>query len=41
MGTLNEAEYDDDGQLLNVITLPSLQMSGYIKGLRITARQPV
>ncbi|KAL7071585.1 hypothetical protein ACQ4LE_009419 [Meloidogyne hapla] len=38
MGTLNEAEYDDDEQLLNVLTLLGLQMSGYIDGLRTTAR---
>uniref|UniRef100_A0A1I8BRY4 COP9 signalosome complex subunit 3 n=2 Tax=Meloidogyne hapla TaxID=6305 RepID=A0A1I8BRY4_MELHA len=40
MSTLNEAEYDDDGQLLNVLTLLGLQMSGYIDGLRSTERQP-
>ena len=38
--TLNEAEYDDDWQLLNVLTLLGLQMSGYIDGLRSTERQP-
>uniref|UniRef100_A0A1I8B7D7 Uncharacterized protein n=1 Tax=Meloidogyne hapla TaxID=6305 RepID=A0A1I8B7D7_MELHA len=38
MGTLNEAEYDDDEQILNVLTLLGLQMSGYIDGLRTTAR---
>ncbi|KAL7074490.1 hypothetical protein ACQ4LE_006816 [Meloidogyne hapla] len=40
ISTLNEAEYDDDGQLLNVLTLLGLQMSGYIDGLRSTERQP-
>uniref|UniRef100_A0A1I8C003 Dimer_Tnp_hAT domain-containing protein n=1 Tax=Meloidogyne hapla TaxID=6305 RepID=A0A1I8C003_MELHA len=38
--TLNEAEYDDDWQLLNVLTLLGLQMSGYIDGLRSTEHQP-
>jgi len=38
MGTLNEAEYDDDEQLLSVLTLLGLQMSGYVDGLRTTAR---
>ncbi|CAK5088008.1 unnamed protein product [Meloidogyne enterolobii] len=32
MGTLNEAEYDDDEQLLSVLTLLGLQMSGYVDG---------
>uniref|UniRef100_A0A1I8BSQ0 Dimer_Tnp_hAT domain-containing protein n=1 Tax=Meloidogyne hapla TaxID=6305 RepID=A0A1I8BSQ0_MELHA len=40
LSTLNEAEYDDDWQLLNVLTLLGLQMSGYIDGLRSTERQP-
>ncbi|KAL7079375.1 hypothetical protein ACQ4LE_001640 [Meloidogyne hapla] len=39
MLTLNEAEYEDDGQLLNVLTLLGLQMSGYIDGLRSTERR--
>ena len=34
LGTLNEAEYDDDSQLLNVLTLIGLQMSGYIERLK-------
>uniref|UniRef100_A0A915P6U7 FLYWCH-type domain-containing protein n=1 Tax=Meloidogyne floridensis TaxID=298350 RepID=A0A915P6U7_9BILA len=38
MATLNEAEYDDDEQLLSVLTLLGLQMSGYVDGLRTTAR---
>ncbi|KAL7075575.1 hypothetical protein ACQ4LE_005151 [Meloidogyne hapla] len=40
MNTLNEAEFDEDDQLLNALTLLGLQMSGYVEGLRTTARQP-
>lgn len=40
MTTLNEAEYDDDVQLLNTLTLLGLQMNGYVEGLRITRNQP-
>jgi len=39
MQTLNEAEYDDNRQLLNVLTLLGLQMSGYVEGLRVATRQ--
>nr|CAD2187639.1 unnamed protein product [Meloidogyne enterolobii] len=39
MHTLNEAEYDDNRQLLNVLTLLGLQMSGYVEGLRVATRQ--
>ncbi|KAL7070198.1 hypothetical protein ACQ4LE_010405 [Meloidogyne hapla] len=40
MVILNEAEYDEDGQLLDILTLLGLQMSGYIDGLRIIESQP-
>uniref|UniRef100_A0A1I8BSX2 Uncharacterized protein n=1 Tax=Meloidogyne hapla TaxID=6305 RepID=A0A1I8BSX2_MELHA len=40
MSTLIEAEYDEDNQLLNALTLLGLQMSGYVEGLRTTVSHP-